>query len=149
MKIRSACGVAALFAFAMLAAAPASAKDDVYMLQISDAMASPDMDGKLDKSIRYYFGDAPHPAVSRTYGEYMTNQKTNAFNKSDQEACQWVFQSAMLELQNRARRLGANAVINIKSYYKKDIYSSTSQIECHNGFLIAGIALTGTFVALR
>jgi len=147
MKIRSV--AASLLALAVLSSTSAFAKDDIYLLQVSDAMASPDLEGKLDKSIRYYFGDAPHGAVARTFGEYVTNQKTNAFNKSDQRACEWVFQSAMLELQKRARDLGANAVINIRSYYKKDTYSSQTDVECHNGFLIAGIALKGTFVTLR
>ena len=51
--------------------------------------------------------------------------------------------SALIELGERAR-LGANAVINIVSDYKKNVASSDAQYECHAGNIIAGVALRGT-----
>ena len=38
-----------------------------------------------------------------------TNKKTNAFNKSDLEACQWVFLSALKDFKQMAVRAGGNA----------------------------------------
>jgi uncharacterized protein YbjQ (UPF0145 family) len=140
---------APLFVLALMSSTPTLASDNVFMLQVSDGMASPDLEGKLDPSIHYYFGDAPHPAIVKTFDDYVTNQKTNGFNKTDRKACEWVFSSAMIELDKRARDLGANAVVNIRSFYKKDTYSSATQVECHNGFLITGITLKGTFVKVR
>jgi uncharacterized protein YbjQ (UPF0145 family) len=133
----------------LLTSTSVSAGDDIYMLPISEAMASPDVEGRLDKSIHYYFGDTAHPAVERTFGEFVTNQKTNTFGKSYGKACTWVFLSAMLQLEKRARDLGANAVIGINSYYKKNEVSNQTEIECHHGLLLAGIALKGTFVSVR
>jgi uncharacterized protein YbjQ (UPF0145 family) len=57
--------------------------------------------------------------------------------------------SALIQLQERARREGGNAVINIKSYYKKQTFSSESQFECHAGNIMAGVALKGDIVKLR
>jgi uncharacterized protein YbjQ (UPF0145 family) len=140
--------IAALSAGVLAISTPTVASDDIYMVAVSDALESRDFD-RLDKSIHYYFGSSSHPSVDRTFGEYVTNQKTNALGKTDARACHWVFLSAMLELEKRAHNLGANAVININSYYKKEIVSNPDEVECHTGFLIAGIALKGTFVKVR
>jgi uncharacterized protein YbjQ (UPF0145 family) len=81
-------------------------------------------------------------------GSDVSNRKTNAVGKSDERACNWAFLSAMVTLERRAKQLGANAVINIVSYYKKDTMSSTTEFECHAGALIAGVALKGEFVKI-
>jgi hypothetical protein len=125
-----------------------SASDDVYMLPISDALATQDAKDRLDGSVKFYFGDASHPAVQRTLGKFVTNQKTNGFLKTDLTACSWVFLSGLLEFQKKAQQVGANAVINIHSYYKKEDVSNETQIPCHKGALIAGIALRGDFVKI-
>ena len=43
---------------------------------------------------------------------------------------------------------GGNAVINIRSFYKKNEMSSETKFECHVGLLMAGVALKGTVVYL-
>jgi hypothetical protein len=45
--------------------------------------------------------------------------------------------------------LGANAVVNIISYYRKVPMSSDTQYECHAGTLMAGVALKGDFVKIE
>ena len=129
-----------------ISVSPAAARNAVVPLQIATVMSSPDVTTKIDGSVKFYFGDAPHPAVLNTFGEFVTNQKTNSFGKSDASACNWVFASALVELQKRAHELGANAVINIHSYYKKEDVSSTTDVPCHAGLAIAGVALKGDFV---
>jgi uncharacterized protein YbjQ (UPF0145 family) len=76
----------------------------------------------------------------------VSNRKTNAVGKSDEKACNWAFLSAMIALEKRAKQLGANAVVNIVSYYQKDVMSSATEFECHAGAVIAGVALKGDFV---
>ena len=89
------------------------------------------------------------PPVIKNFGEYRTNKKTNAFGKSDHEACNWVMMSALVQLHQRAVSLGANAVINVKSNYKNNETSSTTNYTCGAGSLMAGVALIGTFVTLE
>jgi uncharacterized protein YbjQ (UPF0145 family) len=124
------------------------ARDTKHMLSISEAMNSTDFQSRLDKNIKLYFGDQDYGKASKTMNTFVTNKKTNAFNKSDEEACRWVFLSALLELQERARKEGANAVVNIESYHKKNVHRSSETYECHAGALIAGVALRGTLVKL-
>ncbi|KAB2843316.1 MAG: excinuclease ABC subunit A, partial [Burkholderiales bacterium] len=50
--------------------------------------------------------------------------------------------------QERARELGGNAVINIKSYYKKDLRVSRSEYLCGAGATVAGVTFKGTVVKL-
>ena len=77
----------------------------------------------------------------------MTNPKTNAANKSDHNACIWAALSALMAFQKQAaeREQGINAVVDIVSYYKKIVSASDTEIECHAGGLLAGVALKGTY----
>lgn len=76
-------------------------------------------------------------------------KKTNAFNKTDEEACNWVFLSAMIALKERAIKEGGNAVVDIKSNYKNNLTSSSDTFQCGAGTMIAGVALTGKVVKLK
>jgi len=127
----------------------AHARDTRHMLSIQDAMATADARAKLDGDIQFHFGSSPSDKVLKRYGEFTSNKKTNAFNKSDTEACQWVFLSAMLALQDRARKEGGNAVVNIRSYYKKHEVDSTNEFECGAGTMVAGVTLKGEVVTLK
>jgi len=134
--------------FVALVAVSAEARDTRTMFSISEAMSNEDAKAKLDKGVRFYFGKQRHPKVIKRYGEFMSNKKTNAFNKTDERACKWAFLSAMISFQERAEREGGNAVINIRSYYKKNLISSTKEFECGAGAVIAGVTFLGDVVKL-
>lgn len=57
--------------------------------------------------------------------------------------------SALIVLQEGARKRGADAVVDVVSYYKKHTYADPAKVECHAGAVVAGIALKGTFVKQR
>jgi uncharacterized protein YbjQ (UPF0145 family) len=131
---------------ALTATSAAQARDTKLLLPIATAMEAPDTQEKLVGSVKFYFGDQKHPKVLEKLGSDVSNRKTNAFGKSDETACNWAFLSALVALEQRAISLGANAVVNVVSYYKKDTHSSESEFECHAGALMAGVALKGDFV---
>lgn len=133
----------------LMISGPALSRDTKHLLSIEEAMASADFQERLDPDIGFYFGDQPHPQVKDNKGNFVSNKKTNAFNKSDEEACKWVLLSALLSFQDRVRAEGGNAVINLESYYKKNTYRSDTQYECHAGAIIAGVALRGDVVTLE
>ena len=72
-------------------------------------------------------------------------RKTNGVGKDDTFGCKWAALSALIALQEKAKQQGANAVIDIVSYYKKDVFSSPTEYECHAGAVIIGVALKGTY----
>lgn len=124
------------------------ARNTIHQYNINDLITKPEHKSRLD-GVSFYFGDQQHSAVSNDFGEFRTNKKTNAFNKSDLQACQWVMMSALLQLHSRAQSLGANAVINIKSNYKDKVVSSETEFTCGAGATMAGVALIGTIVTLK
>jgi uncharacterized protein YbjQ (UPF0145 family) len=129
-------------------ALPAHGRDTKHLLPIAVAMETKDAQDKLDGSVKFYFGDQAPPQVVTVLGSDVSNRKTNAFGKSDENACHWAFLSAMVALQTRAQQMGANAVINIVSYYNKKVMSSATEFECHAGAIMAGVALKGNFVKI-
>jgi uncharacterized protein YbjQ (UPF0145 family) len=135
----------ALLLLALMAASPALARDTVVKVKLADVLAMPDAKTKLDGTVRFYLEGQKTPKVARTLGSDTTNQKTNAFNKSDEQACRWATLSALIALQNSAKKSGANAVVNIVSYYKRVETKSATEIECHAGTLVAGVALKGDY----
>jgi hypothetical protein len=136
-----------LAAFATLVASHAFARDTVASYPVDAAIASEP--GKVTPDVALYFAGQSHPAVAQSYGEFATNKKTNAFGKSDLQACQHVFLSAVIELQERARKEGGNAVINIKSNYRNELTESATEFTCGAGAVIAGVALLGDVVTLK
>ena len=126
----------------------AFARDDAHHLSINDAMASSDFKEKLPGDVTFYFSDQAYAVPTKTMGEFITNKKTNAFGKSDTEACEWVFLSAMIALRDRALAEGGNAVVDIVSFYKRNEYASATEYECHAGAVMAGVALKGRVVTL-
>ncbi len=127
----------------------AQARNTLHKLNVNEALEIGRDKGVLLDNVRVFFAGQRHPKVLKKYGEFRTNKKTNAFNKSDERACQWAFFSAIKSLQSRALKEGGNAVINIKSHYKSREFSSPTQFECGAGALIAGVALKGTVVKMK
>jgi uncharacterized protein YbjQ (UPF0145 family) len=139
---------AAILALGSMSAAVA--RDDRLMFPVKDAMAKGQTTkDRLDPSIPLYFGKKTPAGVEKRIGEWTSNKKTNATNKSDQDACEIAFVSAALSLQERAKREGGNAVVNIKSVYKNDNVENDTQYLCGAGTFTAGVALRGTVVTLK
>lgn len=123
-------------------------RDTQHMQSIEAAMNSADFKERLDPNIRFYFGSQTHPEIEKSFGKFVSNKKTNAFNKSDEAACEWVLLSALLTFQERVKAEGGNAVVNLNSYYKKNTFSSETEYECHVGGIMAGVALQGEVVKI-
>jgi hypothetical protein len=128
-------------------ASQAFARNSVETYSIDNALKTGD--GKVGSDIALYFAGQPHPTVLKTLSEAATNKKTNSFGRSDELACQHVFLSAVIALQERARAEGGNAVVNIKSNYKDHLTESATEFTCGAGALIAGVALKGDVVTLK
>lgn len=125
-----------------------NARDTVQTFSIAEVMENPEYAARL-QGVKFFFGDQAHPTPIKNFGEFRTNKKTNAFNKTDKYACQWTMLSALLQLQTRALELGGNAVINIKSNYKNVPVSSETEFSCGAGNVVAGVALIGEIVITK
>lgn len=118
------------------------ARDTALYLPFEKVVQQMLAEKKLDGSVKFYLaGVQPRGKVSVLSPNAVTNKKTNAFNKSDEAACEWALQSALITLQDAARK--ANAVTNIVSYYKKNERKDAATYECHAGAVVAGVAVKG------
>ena len=136
------------FGALLLVSFAAVARDDVGTYPLADVLGNPEYAQRLE-GVKFFFGKQPHPAVARSFGEYQSNKKTNAFNKSDKEACEWAFLSALLSFHQRALAEGGDAVVDIRGYYKKIPFSSATHYQCGAGATMAGVTLKGTVVKLK
>jgi len=136
-----------LFLPLIVIAGASQARDSIGKYSVEELLKTPSAKEVL-LDVPLYFSKQQHGRVLKTYGEVTTNKKTNAFNKTDKEACQWVMLSALIALQERAQREGMNAVVNIVSQYKKRDFASNSEFECGAGAFVAGVSLRGSLVKL-
>jgi len=143
-------GFAALLVSLSICAPIAQARDTTHHLPVKDVIEMGKARGDLGDDVKLYFAGQSHPAVQTVLVKGITtNKKTNAANKSDEEACKWVMLTALIQMQQGARSRGGNAVVNIESYYKKTVFRSKDQYECHAGGILSGVALRGDVVKLK
>ncbi len=128
----------------------AQARDTTHYLPFDSVVAEATQAGRLDGSVKFYLaGKQPAGQVTVINPNITTSKKTNAFNKSDEAACSWALQSALIRLQQAAKAAGANAVVNIASNYKNIEYKNAERYECHAGALMAGVALKGQLASVK
>jgi len=133
---------------ALLVSASVMARDTVLHLPLADVLAMPEAKAKLDGSVKFYLAGVAHPGVDKELGSGVSNRKTNGVGKGDEAACKWAALSALLSFQDAAKQKGVNSVINLVSYYKKVVFKSATEYECHAGAVIVGVALKGHYAVL-
>lgn len=141
----------ALVAGAALIAAMSNAtlaRDTVLRLPLADVLAMPEAKSQLDGSVRFFLAGGPQPAVQSRLGSDTSNKKTNGVGKDDAQACRWAALSTLVAFQNSAKQRGANAVVDLVSFYKKVEFKDGVQFECHAGGVIVGVALKGEYAKI-
>lgn len=138
-----------LAAAALTVLAPAAqARDTVLNIPLADVLAMPEAQGKLDGSVKFFLDGQSTPKVLKKFSSDTSNQKTNGVGKSDEFGCKWAALSALIAFQNSAKRHGANAVVDMVSYYKKNETKSATTFECHAGAVVIGVAMKGTYATI-
>jgi uncharacterized protein YbjQ (UPF0145 family) len=66
------------------------------------------------------------------------------WRRTDEQACDDAFRKAVVDLQQRARAAGANAVVGIVSDYEKTEFDSSESFECHVGMTRVVVDLRGS-----
>ncbi len=122
------------------------ARDNAVNQSISEAMNTGT--ANAFEGVRFYFGEQPHPAIKKSMGTFSSRRTTNAFNKSDKQACEWAFLSAIKTFYERAIREGGNAVVNIVSITTGREYSSAEEYVCRAGNVLAKVYISGDIVSI-
>lgn len=125
------------------------AADVKKKFSIKEAMISSVVQDSLSGDVAMYWGDQPHPSVTKTIGTYKTSKRTNGFGKEKVDACGRALASVLIVFQDRAEKEGGNAVIDIKSNLKNHMESSSTEYSCLVGGIMVNVALKGTVVTLQ
>lgn len=107
-------------------------------LSIQGALDDSRSNELLDPNIRLSFGDNGGSGKLWT-----SSKKTNAVNKEVDEGCNRAFMSAVIALQDRAKKEGKTSVVDIHSYYKRKKFSSSTDFDCEAGAVMSGVTLRG------
>ena len=141
-----------LFALTMLLLASmpgvTHAADKVVHFAFNNAVVAATQSGKLDGSVKFYLADIKPDGQPTVLKTITVEKKTNAFGKQDQVSCDWALQSALISLQEDAKEVGANAVVDIISDYDNE-YRDNEKYECHVGFLMSGVVLKAKLAKLQ
>jgi hypothetical protein len=135
--------VLALAAFT--AASVAQARNDVLTLPLDEVVRMGMEQGKLDGSVKFYLSGAATPKVSARMGDDISNKKTNGVGKDDAYGCKWAALSALIAFQESAKQKGANAVVDLHSFYKRNTVKNPVTYQCHAGNIVIGVTLKGTY----
>jgi hypothetical protein len=126
---------------------PAAARDDKHVLPIAAALESPEAKGKLNGSVKFLFGREKPAQAGPILATPTVTGKSHTGSGSAEKACNAAFLSAITQFHNRAKKLGAIAVVNIVSNYRNNPeFSSTTQFECHQGSNTTAVMLRGDIV---
>ncbi|WP_205904794.1 excinuclease ATPase subunit [Diaphorobacter sp. HDW4A] len=137
----------ALLALGVVTAA--QARNDALMFPIEDVIQMGMADGKLDGSVKFYMSGARTPAIASKLGEDTSNKKTNGVGKDDATACKWAALSALIAFQDSAKQKGANAVVDLHSFNKRNEVKDPSNFQCAAGNIMAGVTLKGTYAKTK
>ena len=142
--------IAAVLASCVASTALAAAGDEHLRFSIPAALEKgQSYRTKLELDVRLFFGGQMAPGIAKRMITATANAKSNAVGKSDQEACDIAFISALARLQQRARTEGGNAVVNIKSTYRGENFEGAAEYVCGAGRIAVGVTLEGTVVRLE
>ena len=138
----------ALAAAAALCATPlAQARDQLSLLPLEEAVRLGLQEGKLDGSVKFYLSGAPTPEQQGApLGQEHVNRRTNNPGKEPVFACHWAALSGLMTLQDNAKARGANAVVDLHSFFKEKTFKDPVNFECYRGSMLTGVSLKGTYV---
>ena len=82
----------------------AQARDVEHSLSIAEFMADAEVRTRLGNDVTFYFSGQATPPVAKSFGDVVTNRKTNSFGKPDASACRWAMLAALIHLRDRAKQ---------------------------------------------
>lgn len=140
-------GLSVLLMFGTLGTQAVQAEETI-ILPYSDVVSMPKTQNSLDPSVTLYFGNQLYPNVSSRNGTFYFTRRVNRMFKAVDTTCRSAALAAILDLQKRARDIGANAVVNITSYYNQHPLSG-EKYQCHVGPLSAEVTLKGSLAIIN
>jgi hypothetical protein len=137
-----------VLSLSLSAVIPAYARNVKLILPIAAAMEAEGIPDRPTGSVKFFFGNQKSPEILTKVGSHVATPRSGAIGISDERACYGALLWTLVALEKRAQQMGANAVVNIVSYYRKTEMASATEFECHVGNVIATVWLKGDLVKI-
>ncbi|HEY2987665.1 MAG TPA: excinuclease ATPase subunit [Candidatus Binatia bacterium] len=104
----------------------------------------------MDGSVKFFFGKgAKTPEALQRVGGDMVRARQKNSSGVREDVCNAAFWRSLATLSTRAKRLGANALVNIvSSFGDHPEFSSATEFECYQGSRITSVAFKADFVKI-
>lgn len=95
--------------------------------------------------IPFYMLGQEHPPVAKDFSIYKSN-KRSANGRGHIRKCQVAFISAIISLQNRAKNMGGDGLIDVMSITGRNNLESSDKFRCLTGTKMVNVELVGRVV---
>ena len=136
------------FSVTILSAGMTNARETDLKLPVQHALETSVAKKKL-LDIPFFMAGQKHDKVVKDLGVFKSSKTSSGFSKSDQEGCDQAFLSALITLQQRAKKEGGDAIVEIKSVTKDSNVESATEYGCLAGAMIVRVALEGRIVTFK
>ncbi|AJW46657.1 MULTISPECIES: hypothetical protein [Ralstonia] len=134
-----------LAACAAMLAQAAHARTEVMTYPLQPVLQSQ----QFAPGVALYFGNQPHPAVVNTFGEVTKSSHPARKTATEVEICNATLADALRQLANAAHDRGANAVINIKTWFHSTVSNDPSNYTCGVSGVSAALRVSGELVTVE
>lgn len=136
------------FSLTVLSAGMTTARETDHKFPVQHALDTSTAKKKL-RDVPFFMAGQKHDNIVKDLGVFKSSKTSSGFSKSDQEGCDQAFLSAIISLQERAKKEGGDAVVDIKSVTKGNNMESATEYGCLAGAVIVRVALEGRVVRLK
>lgn len=135
---------ASFILFSLLSTSLASARNTFYDISVEEAVKTKTGQKKL-LDVPFYMLGQEHPSVDKDFSIFKSN-KRSAKGFGNIKKCQVAFISAIISLQNKAKRMGGDGLIDVMSVTRRNNLESPDKFRCLAGANMVNVELVGRVV---
>lgn len=123
----------------------AGARNVEYTLALDEVLRMPEAESELDGQVRFYLSGQSHSPIVLRHSEEVVTAKIRGAGEEEIETCKRAALKALVEYQRKARKMGANAIVDLVSYFDEKVFISPAQFECHAGSRTVVVVFKGSY----
>ena len=121
--------------------------DKIYDQDLARALNDPNVRAMVGSDVKFYFGSTPEGVV-QTLGRSRSHKKSRS-TRDVEAGCTRSLGNTLAAMAIQARKKGANAIVNIRSFWGGYPTSSTTSFKCGVGSSTSGTPLVGELAVVK
>jgi uncharacterized protein YbjQ (UPF0145 family) len=138
----------AVFSGLLACAFGAAARNVEYTLPIDEVLRMPEAQRELDGSVRFYLQGQDHSAIVYRHSDEVARGNIRGAGEQEVESCKRAALKVLVHYQETARKMGANAIVDMVSLFNERPFVSRSQYECHAGSRSVVVIFRGAYAKI-